>query len=195
MAPGAGQTLDVAGGIADQDGGWFSLGNTTPEAGNSSDGTPNAGVGTLMIGAGFVQLGTAGTENTFAGPIVVESGGILAIAGDGALGTLDAGDAALGQNVLTLDAGTTLDFLSGFTVDHAIVVSGDPSFTVQPGSIETIGSVIADGATPGTVGSTGAARWCWRRQHFTGGLLLAGGTLDLSARGAAGSGAITFGSS
>jgi len=186
---GGAQPLVVASTIADQDGAWFSLGNLTPDPGTSSAGTTNAATGTLVIGSGVVQLGTAGTENTFAGPIVVDGGAALAITGDGALGTMNAGNAALGQNVLTLQAGSTLDLNAGFTLDHGIVVSGDPTFDVPLGAVDSIDTTISGGGN--VVLSGGGTLVLQAANSYSGGsTLTAGSTLKLDGTYSAGSGTI-----
>ncbi len=144
-----GQALVVDGVIADQDGSWFSLGNFIPDGGNSFNGTSNAGVGTLVIGTGAVQLGETSTENTFAGSVVVDSGATLQLLGDGALGKADAGNTALGLNILDLDAGGTLEFLAGFTLDHTVELAGDPIFVLNGNSVTDDGAITDQTSTPG----------------------------------------------
>ena len=186
------QPLIVAGTIADQDGAWFSLGKLTPDAGTSADGTTNAAVGTLVIGSGVVQLGTAGTENTFAGGIVVGGGATLAIAGDGDLGVMNAGNAALGQNAVTLTSGSALDFTAGFTLDHAIVVSGDPTFTIGAGTFVNDATLISDGTSAGNVVLTGGGTLELSNpggNTYSGGTTIEGGsTLLLATIGSGGTG-------
>ena len=188
LAPGSGNTLDVAGVIADQNGAWFSLGNASPDAGSSADGTSNAGIGTLVVGAGLVNLDAA---NTFAGSVVV-NGGTLAIGADAALGIDSVGGTA-DPNVLTLAAGATLDLTAGFTLTHGIVVSGDPRFVVQPGSVDTISGTIADGGSPGNVVLTGGGTLMLAGANtYSGGTTLEAGTLQVASTDNLGSGAVTM---
>ena len=192
LAPGAGQALSVAGVIADQNGAWFNLGNTTPDGGTSGDGTPNAGVGTLDIGAGSVTLGAA---NTFSGPVAVTGGGTLAISADHNLGIFTVG-ATHDANSLTLQAGSTLDFAAGFTLSHPIAVDGDPTFVVNTGTLVEDTALIADGTAAGDVVLTGGGALELANlggNTYSGGTTIeAGSTLVAAGPAATGSGPTGF---
>jgi hypothetical protein len=139
LAPAAGQTLDIAGEIADQDGASINAGLGTP-TGSSADGTANAGVGSLLVdGQGLVVLAppqsdvsTSGPNatvgNHFTGGIVLQSGTLelsgLNAAGSGTL-TFD-GAAKL---VLTTLADAPTRF-AGAAPGDVIDLAGQPNLTV-----------------------------------------------------------------
>jgi len=101
-----------------------------------------AGAGSMIIQGG-TQVLTG--SNTFTGGITVDGGAALEINAGAALGT---GTLAL---VSSASQPATLITTATTTIDNHITVSGDPVFNVAAGTTTTINSVIANGATPGTV--------------------------------------------
>lgn len=146
-----------------------------------------------MIGGGVVQLGTdASAANTFSGPIVVGPSAGLAIYDDAALGVLNAGDVALGRNIVSLEAGSTLDLLAGGTYAHALVVAGDPTIETVPGTLIVQSGPI--GGTGNLVVAGGGTLEMTAANTYAGGTTIeAGTTLVLGRTVAAGTGAIDFG--
>jgi autotransporter-associated beta strand protein len=200
LAATPGQTLDVAGVIADQDGSYFGADNTAPPTGTSGA-TPNAGVGTLVIAGGAVALDAA---NTFSGPVVVE-GGTLVISADDNLGIYDATPGRPGfsfgsqpseplvhpdANMLTLAAATTLDFAAGFTLDHPVTLeAGAATFLLAPGTAVTDDKPIAGSGTLFVDGG-GALTLDAANTYAGGTTITSGGTLVYAASGALGGGAL-----
>jgi fibronectin-binding autotransporter adhesin len=125
-------TLGTGGGTIDTNGN--STANTGVIAGiiAGSGGLTKSGLGTLVLGG----------ANSFTGGLSV-TGGALSIGADDNLG-----DAS---NTIAFGNGTEFDFTSSFTLDHAITVSGDPTFDVAAGQTVTDSSTISDGGTPGDV--------------------------------------------
>lgn len=113
-----------------------------------------SGSGRLVVAGGSETL--AGV-NTHTGGTQVDAGATLSIASSTALGSgaLD----LVGSPTVSATLRTTADVV----ITNAITVSGDPTFTVAPGTTTTINSVIADGASAGDV------------------VLNGGGTLNLTA--------------
>jgi Bacterial Ig-like domain len=168
FAPAAGETLTIGDVIADQTG--------SGGVGN------NAGAGGILIsGGGSVALTAA---NTYTGGTEVSgSGTVLALSADN----------NLGSGALKLDNGTTIAFTGSFTLNHAIGVSGDPIFNVGVGNTVTQSGTISDSGGPGDVEVTGGGTLVLNVQnHYSGGSLIIGSTLELAASGGAGSGAIAF---
>ena len=101
-----------------------------------------AGAGSMIIQGGMQVLTGS---NTFTGGITVDGGATLEINAGAALGT---GTLAL---VSSASQPATLITTATTTIDNHITVSGDPIFNVAAGTTTTVNSVIANGATPGTV--------------------------------------------
>jgi autotransporter-associated beta strand protein len=101
-----------------------------------------SGNGRLVISSGSETL--AGI-NTHTGGTQVDAGASLSIASSSALGlgVLD----LVGSATVPATLRTTADVV----IANAITVSGDPVFTVTPGTVTTINSVISNGASPGDV--------------------------------------------
>ena len=124
--------------------------------------------------------------------MTVDGGATVEISDDSALGEMNAGDKALGQNTLILDGGSTLDFLAGFTLDHAVTVSGDPTFAVSSGQTDTINGLIS-GSGDVVVTGGGTLALDDDANSYSGGTTIDdASTLELGASGAAGADAITF---
>jgi hypothetical protein len=168
FAPAAGETLTIGDVIADQTG--------------SGGGGNNAGSGGILVsGGGRVALTAANTYTN--GTEVSGSGTVLSISADN----------NLGSGTLKLDNGTTIAFAGSFTLNHAIGVSGDPTFNVGVGNTVTQSGTISDSGSPGDVEVAGGGTLVLNVQnHYSGGSVIKGGTLELAAAGAAGSGAIAF---
>jgi autotransporter-associated beta strand protein len=170
FAPHANETVTISDDIADQTG---------------SGGTgQNAGTYVLVKqGAGTLVL--AGT-NTYSGGTKV-SVGTLSISSDANLGN---------GGTVALAAGTTLDFTASGTYSHAITVAGDPAFDVGSGLTVTQTGAIADatnlGTTiPGTVEKTGAGTLVLNvANSYSGGTVIAGGTVQLGDDSALGTGGV-----
>ena len=127
LAPGAGETLTIAGVIADQTG--------------SQPGASSQGTGGLNVqGAGVVTLEAV---NTFTGATTIGDGGTLALSGTGSVA---------GSSV-TLDAG--LFDISGVSGTETVtMLSSDAGGTVALGSNTLI---AGGGVFAGTITSTGGA--------------------------------------
>ena len=159
------QPLVVTGEISDQDGA-YAAAPGIPTSGVDGDGTPNAGTGTLVIGAGVVDLMPVNGFNDLSGPVIVQAGATLGVANDVSLGLFsrDPGPQTAG-NILTLEAGSTFDFLDSLVLDHPVVLDGQATFDLSHGS-DVVLSSIADGAAPGSlVRDRRHGRAC-RRQHL-----------------------------
>ena len=171
LGPTAGQTLTIADVIADMTG--------------SHDASGLTGSGTLAIdGGGELVLSAA---NTYTGNTTVTgSGTMLSISADNNLGADSAS--------LNLGTGTTLIATATMSFAHAITIAGNATFDVTPGNTLTINSVIANGASAGTLDLTGGGTLVLNTANsYSGGTEVVGGsTLELGAAGAAGSGAITL---
>ena len=141
----------------------------------------NAGSWALSkTGAGTLVLG--GT-NTYTGGTNV-TGGTLSISADANLGT--GGTVALGD-------GTGITFTAGGTYSHDITVAGDPAFDVGTGLTVTQSGAIADGATPGEVEKTGGGVLVLSAANsYSGGTVIAGGTLRVGNDSALGTGAVNL---
>ncbi len=173
LAPPADQSLTISGVIADETG--------------SHDASGLTGLGAVVIdGAGTVVLDAA---NTYAGATTIESGTLVlgpggSIAASGAVGL-----AAAGTTLDILAGGNqTIQDLSG--VAGSRIALGGSNLTID----ETASAVFA-GTIAGSgrlfVAGTGALTLS-AANTFSGGTTIAGGTLDLAAHNAAGTGAIHF---
>ncbi|MES5482673.1 autotransporter domain-containing protein [Bradyrhizobium sp. INPA03-11B] len=127
-----------------------------------------AGAGDYVLGAKNLTTGSLNTNTEVSGTIS-GNGGSLTKIGTGALilsgansysgGTqLDGGtivignDSALGTGDVRMAAGTKLSFAAGnFTIGNNIKLSGDPTFTVAPGTTTAIAGVISDAPGPPVV--------------------------------------------
>ena len=161
----------------------------------------NQTVGSLS-GAGSVVLGTAAltlanASGAFSG-IISGNGSLKQTAGNETLtaanaytggtflngGMLTIGNnSALGSGVLSMAAGTTLAFLNGgnFSLANNIRISGDPVFTPQAGSTQTISGVISNGGSPGAVELSGAGTLVLSAANtYTGPTNIDSGTLDVT---------------
>ncbi len=113
-------------------------------------------------------------------------GGALAASSDGALGN------SANPSVDTLSfAGGALEFLSGFTTSRAITLNDGGGAFDTDGNNATLAGVI--GGSGGLEKDGLGALTLSNSNAFSGGVSLDGGALDLSAAGAAGADAITFG--
>ncbi|MFZ2008172.1 MAG: autotransporter domain-containing protein, partial [Stellaceae bacterium] len=156
---GSGQTQTISDPIADQTG--------------SGGAGANAGSWAVdLTGAGTVALGGA---NAYTGGTTVGSG-TLSVSADNNLGAA--------TSSVTLSPGTTLALAGSFTLDHAVTISGDPTFDVAPGNTVTVASVIADGSSPGSlVKSDTGTLVLTAGNTYTGSTTVTGGTLALSGAG------------
>src|SRR5262249_22449467 len=111
------------------------------------------------------------------------SGGTTLTAGTLVIGN----NAALGSGTLAMAAGTTLSFVSGtnHAIANNITISGDPTYTPPAGTTQTIGGVIADGATPGDIVVAGAGTLALTKTNtYTGSTTInSGATLALQGPG------------
>jgi autotransporter-associated beta strand protein len=135
-------------------------GALTMAAGTTLAFNGNHAIGNAITGDPTVQI-ARGQIETIAGPIT--GGGELAKTGLGtlvlsgnntysggtalSLGRLILGnDNALGGGALAMAAGTTLAFNGNHTIANSIAITGDPTFQVDSGQIETIaGPITGDG--------------------------------------------------
>ena len=101
-----------------------------------------SGPGSLELKSGQFQLG--GT-NTYTGSTTVQAGGNLLLASSNALGS--------GQLNLIGSSSTPaiLTTLEDMTIGNNIIVEGDPTFVVAPGTTTTITGIVSDGSTAGDV--------------------------------------------
>jgi Ca2+-binding RTX toxin-like protein len=123
LAPAAGQTLTIAGAIADQDGSYTSLGQSVP-AGTSADGTPYAGIGTLVVaGGGTVALTNA--QNTYSGGTTIEAASTLLLGAPGAAGYGAISFAPGTADDLTIGRGDSpANSIAGFAAGDVIDLQG-----------------------------------------------------------------------
>jgi fibronectin-binding autotransporter adhesin len=146
-----------------------------PIADQTGSGGTGANAGSWGInvnGAGTVVLGGA---NAYTGGTTVTRG-TLSISADNNLGAA--------TSSVTLSPGTTLAVTGTFTFDHAVTISGDPTFDVSPGATMTVSSVIADGSSPGSVVKADAGTLVLTAVNtYTGSTTVTGGTLALSGVG------------
>ena len=125
------------------------------------------------------------------------NGGTLRVSSEEALGDPDGGvvprpggeSGIFVPAIVSFDGGT-LQFLSGFSIGHEIVLNGAGTFDTNGhdatllGLISGVGDLIKVGLGTLTLSQVNT---------YSGGTSLNGGTLDLAALSAAGTGAITFG--
>jgi hypothetical protein len=180
FAPGSGQTLTIAGVIADQTG----SGGTGSNAGTGSVIMSGAGTLTLTaantftgattIESGTVQLGNAGSTGSITGAVTISAGAVLAV---DETGTVTLGHAITGAGGLLQSAsGTTMltaadSFTGGLSIKGGVLLLG------TGGSLSNTGSVVI---TSGTFALNG-------NNETIGDLSGTGGTVSL------GSGSLTVG--
>ncbi|HTW25886.1 MAG TPA: Hint domain-containing protein, partial [Acetobacteraceae bacterium] len=203
------------------EGGGLSGGAVTAGTGTFGGGNGSAlGSGIFLQGSQAVSLGPVGTATLTVADVIADQntggahGSVLITQGGGGAvaltatntysggttvdtgATLSLGAAAnIGTGALTLDPASTLAFSNSFTLTQAITVIGDPTFNVPTGDTVTQSGVISDGATAGDVVLTGGGTLVLDAANtYSGGSTIhAGSTLELAQQGAAGTGAITFG--
>jgi autotransporter-associated beta strand protein len=158
------------------------------------DNTDTTFFGTIQDGTHALALVKEGTgtftlagANTYSGDTTV-NGGAISISADDNLGSV------ITPGTLHLAAGTALDLTGTFTLTHAIVVTGDPTFDVAFGKTCTVNAQIT-GA--GDVEKTGGGTLILSNgnNNYTLGTVIHAGTLDIATAGAAGASThdITFG--
>ena len=156
FAPGAGQTLTIAGTVADQ-------------SGNGGTGA-NAGAGALDIQSGTLSLAAA---NSFTGGTSVAAGAVLDLAANGASGS----GGISGAGAVTIDASQTLVYVSTYTggttvnagytltaniesTNDGVAALGTGTLTLNGGTFSTgtnvTNNAIAIGAGGGTLTGTNA---------------------------------------
>lgn len=164
----SGHTLTIADEIDDQTGSASQVLN------------PSAGAGAVSIsGSGTLVLSDANNDYTGGTSLI---GGTLSINADGDIGS--AGTLALGN-------ATTLDVTGSFSLTHHdVTLAGTATIDVASGDTLTIttlvsGTGLLDKVDSGTLLLT-------HTNNYSGGTTIGGGTLELDAPTAAGSGAINF---
>jgi fibronectin-binding autotransporter adhesin len=112
-------------------------------------------------------------------------------------GTLAIGAGALGGGDVHMAQGTTIQFTgSSFSTSNNIFITGDPTFDVASGTIQTVSGVIADDTStspvvPGVVEKTGSGTLVLSGANtYSGGTILSGGGLMLGSDSVWSSGAI-----
>jgi hypothetical protein len=185
----------AAGGFGGGGGGGFNgSGGAGGFGGGGSGGTYGFGNGGFGAGNGSSSgNGTGGGGLGAGGDIFVQQGGTL---------TVEGGSLGLG----TVTAGTASNAQVGSAFGSGIFLQGNQSQTLETlaATTLTVSGVIADesGSTGGSGGSSGliiggtgytGTVTLDATNTYTGGTTIEDGTLVLSAAGAAGSGAITFG--
>ena len=163
----AGEQDVLAGGLAS--GTALSGGEQVVFAGGTASGTAVGAGGTLIAAAAGATV--AGATVGSGGAAYVSSGGTA-----GGLTVSSGGTAYLGDGALLTGA---------LTDDGALVATEAGALSIAP-VIGGTGTVVQAGSGTLVLGDTGA------RNTYTGGSTISAGTLELAARGAAGTGAITF---
>ncbi len=127
-----------------------------------------------------------GGNNAYVGGTTVESG-TLSISSDANLGIA-------GVGTLTMDAGTTLNATGVTTLDHAVVLNGDPTIEIDSGTTKITSTITGVGAE---LVKTGAGTLVLDPANgpntYSGGTTLDGGTLEIATSGAGGTGSFSFG--
>lgn len=188
--------IDFTGGInkLELDNGATIIGNVVAFSSSDTLALGGTGTGTFdvsLIGAQYQGFGHfektgSGTwtliDTTTAITSWLIDRGTLAISSDGNLGNA--------VSVVTLDGGT-LQFLAGFTTDHAITINSRGGVIDTSDFDVTLAGAISG---PGELTKIGNGTLILSHANASyGGTALDGGTLDIAALGAAGSRAITFG--
>lgn len=174
LAPGSGQTLTIAGAIADQ---------TGSQRGVSSQGSG----GLSVLGPGVVTLEA---DNTYTGPTTIGNGGTLALSGTASIAS--SAGVTLDTGVFDVSGGSGPEVVTHLSSDAGgtIVLAANTLIVDKSGSFGGVITSISGGAI--AVGS-GATLALDAVNTFTAGLILdAGATLSLATTGAGGSGGITF---
>lgn len=142
------------------------------------DNTSTSFSGSIQDGLGVVTLTKTGAGALTLTGASSYSGGTTLTAGSLVIGN----DNALGSGDLSMAAGTTLAFLGSgnFTLANNIAISGDPTFSVASGTVQTISGVIADGGSPGTLEKEGAGTLVLSATNsYTGATNINAGTLEV----------------
>lgn len=166
-------------------------GNTTFNINNGGSGTLSGIFSDSGVTPGALQKFGVGTltltgNNSYSGGTTLSTGSLF-VGNDNALGTGD----------VTMAAGTTLGFASGtLTLANNFGLTGDPTFFVDTGNVDTISGVISDsGVTPGVLEKTGGGTLVLSGVNtYSGGTAINAGTLNVSADSGLGdtSGKVTF---
>lgn len=132
----------------------------------------------VKSGAGRLVLANA---NTFSGGLVVENGLLL-------LGH----DTAAGSGTLAMNEWTELGVTqAGLDIANAMTLQGDVRVNTGTGMDTGLSGVIGDGSSAGRLVKVGDGTLTLANaNHYSGGTQVEGGTLDVAANGALGSGAL-----
>ncbi|MCL2760558.1 MAG: autotransporter-associated beta strand repeat-containing protein, partial [Desulfuromonadales bacterium] len=180
---------DTAGGLSFDDGTLSTTADITSDRAttlNAGGGTFDVNDGTTLAmtgiidGAGSLTKTDTGTlelagVNTYTGGTTLENGTIV-IGNNNALGT----------GTLAMWEGTTLAFdaTGGYNIANSITLSGDPTFNVPTGTIDTQSGPVSDDpgppVVPGTLELTGGGTLILNATNtYTGGTIIDAGTLQL----------------
>ena len=156
-------------------------GNKATFAGQISDDGIDSGRLIIQNSAGGIagKVILANATNDYSGGTLVQAGATLSIASAGAIGT--GGLDLVGTSTVPAILETTADM----TISAPITVTGDPVFSVAPGTTTSVSSPITDGSSSGDVVVSGGGTLSLNAANTYTGLTAveAGSTLALNGAG------------